>query len=380
MPSSIASNPPSRQDLADQYRSAQVEKEELAATHDAEINHLKTNYAAEKADLEDRFESSVQNEKAEQYDHLRNIKYQLNREEKGLEHTRDQVLNRKQADYKHEEIAAETDGRAHVKSAIEKYAAAEELERTRALKAEETTRNDHRKSAEHILSDSQKRLDTLTAEKSKYLEDAKINHAETLNQIHEHYQDARAKTVEQYASEAKNMSERAKDQLNIKRVASENFMHAFDAKTEDPFYQLQRFESELTDSGDAYTLRVRIPEYERKQFKVQVSGQEIQLQGIRSNDTKVDLEPGRSVATRSFQNVQERYALDTPVDGKLLTYKEDGEWLEYTIPKFGPNHHVADSFRKAKDMTDGPVAQELNFKYTLPTADSIQTRRNKTLG
>jgi HSP20 family molecular chaperone IbpA len=97
------------------------------------------------------------------------------------------------------------------------------------------------------------------------------------------------------------------------------------------------------DIGDAYVLRVKVPEYERKQFKVHVAGQEIQLQGVRTSDEKVDLEPGRSVATRSYQNISERYALDAPVDGKSMVYKEEGDWVEYTIPKFGQNHRVSDA-------------------------------------
>ena len=370
----------SRAELAEQYRAQQAEKEELEASHDAEINNLKKAYSTEKADLEDRFESSIQTEKGAQYDHLRNLKQQLNREDRTFTDTHNHAINQKQTDYRREEIAADQEGRGKVATAIQKYAAAEEYERNRALAAEAEVRDDHRKSAEFIISDSQKRLNALSDEKTKYLEQQKETHAVALDQMLNHYQDARAGTEKQYATEANALQTRADQELNSKRLANASIMAKFDAKQEDPFYQIKRFESDLLDLGESYLLRVKVPAYERTHFKVQVAGQEIQLQGIRSSDEKVDLEPGRSVATRSYQNISERYALGAPVDGKSMVYREEGDWLEYTIPKFGPNHRISDAYRKPPPMKeDLAIGKELNFKNTLPTPDTTRKGGGETM-
>jgi HSP20 family molecular chaperone IbpA len=368
--SSISSQYSNRTELADQYKAQQAEKEELENNHSAEVDNLKKSYTAEKANLEDHFESSLQSEKSAHYDHLRNLKQQMNREERNLQSTRDHLINQKQDTLRHEETQVEQDGRARVTQAIQKYAAAEEFERNRALKAQEQLQTDHRNNAEHIINDSQKRLNQLAEEKTNYLEEQKQAHAEALGQIGDHYQAARLQTQKQYASEADAISARANQDLNERRLASTSLIQNFDAKHDDPFYQIKRFESDLLETGDAFVLRVKVPDYERGQFRVQVSNQEIRLLGVRQSDEKVELEPGRSVATRSYQNIAEHYALSAPIDGRAMTYKEDGDWLEYTIPKFGPGHRVDESYRKPMAFSDAAVTKELNFKNTLPTPQS----------
>ena len=75
--SSIQTQFGSNPDLAELLRAQKQQKEELQAAHEREIDHLKRSYAAEKADLQDRFESGAQSERLAHYDHLRNLKNQM---------------------------------------------------------------------------------------------------------------------------------------------------------------------------------------------------------------------------------------------------------------------------------------------------------------
>jgi HSP20 family molecular chaperone IbpA len=370
-----------RTELADQYKAQQAEKDELQAAHEAEINRLKKSYASEKANLEDHFESGAQAEKSQGYDRLRNLKSQINREERNLESTRRTVVDQKTDQLRHDELAADTDGRARVKNAIEKYTAAEDFERKKSIAAENEIRTGHKKNAETILNDSQKRLDALALEKTNYLDEQKTTHAAAMDEIKGHYMDARTQTEQQFNSEAKALQTRVDQTLNDRRVANAKVLEKFDTKNEDPFYQIKRFESDLLDVGDAFVLRVKVPEYERKQFKVEVAGQEIQLKGVRSSDETAKLEPGRTVGTRSFQAMTERYSLSAPVDGRSMSYVEDGEWLEYTLPKFGPNHRIDDATRKTSSLKeDLAIGKELNFKDTLPVPDLSRKGGSGTMG
>ncbi|MBC7396288.1 MAG: hypothetical protein H7333_02500 [Bdellovibrionales bacterium] len=371
--SSISSTTPNRAELSEQYKSQQAEKKELEATHTSEMDNLKNSYAVEKADTEDRFETSIQAEKGAHYDHLRNLKSQLNREQRVLEHQRDETVTQKSSQLKTDEIRTERDGRARINEVVRKYAEAEAYERKRMLEAESEIRTDHKKSAELIIGDSQKRLNKLAEEKAAYLEGQKETHATAIGQMEHHFQDLRGNLEKQHAGELSNLENRTKTELNDRKIASATLIQNFDTPMKDPFYGIKRFESDLLDQGDAYILRVKVPEYERKQFKVQVAGQEIQLTGVRTNDQKVEIEPGRTAATRSYQNVTERYALASPVDGRSMVYKEDGEWLEYTLPKFGENHRVSDQFRKPLAYEeDKALAKDLEFKNTLPRPASVK--------
>ena len=372
--SSIPSNPSSnRAELSEQYKTQQAERQELEANHSAEMNNLKNSYAVEKADSEDRFETSIQAETGAHYDHLRNLKSQLNRESRELEHERTEVIGQKTNEFKLDEVRTERDGKSRVSDLMRKYAEAEAFERKRMLSAESEMRTDHKKNAELIINDSQKRLNSLAEEKASYLDSQKENHATALSQMQDHFQTIRGGTEKQYASELVSLESRTKADLNERRLASATAIESFDNKAKDSFYGLKRFESDLLDIGDAYILRVKVPEYERKQFRVQVAGQEIQLKGVRTNDQKAEIEPGRTVATRSYQNVTERYALASPVDGRSMVFKEEGDWLEYTLPKFGEHHRISDQFRKPLAVTeDKQLAKDLEFKNTLPRPASVK--------
>ena len=369
--SSISNQNSNRAELASQYKIQQNQKEELAASHESEMNNLKKSYSSEKADLEDRFESSIQSEKASHYDHLRNLKQQHTREDRQTEGSTRQAIEQTENNLRREATQSEQDGKARVNKVLQKYASVEELERNRSLAAETEMRTGHRKSAEQILSDSEKRISNLADEKTDYLEHQKENHVATLGDIEEHYQGSRNQIEKQYLDETQSLKSRVDQELSTKRMATAQTMGTFRKKSEDPFYQIKRFDSELTEASDSFILRVKVPEYERKHFKVQVSGQELQILGTRSSDEKVEVEPGRLISTRSFQNISEHFTLGAPVDSRALIYKEDGEWLEYTVPKFGPNHHLGDSAKSRLAPDEDPsMIKELNFKDTLPKPKS----------
>ncbi len=368
-----------RAEIADQYKASQAEKEEIKKTNETEIENLKKAYTAQKAGMEDRFEQSLQADRLSHYDHLRNTKNQMTREESQLQHAHNEYLNKKQTEDTREENRIEVEGRTKINEALRKYAAAEEYERNRTARAEAEVKTAHHKSAEAIISDSQKKLDNLAEEKWNYLEGKKAEHAVALNQIENHYNGIRAQNHQQYQGEIAKIQETAENDLNQRKLANATLLNEHASKQTDPFYQLKKFDSMLTDAGDAYILRVKIPEYERGHFKLQVSGQEMRLSGVRSSDEEAVIEPGRSVATRSYQNISEHFNLDRPVDGRAVSFVENGDWLTYTIPKFTANHRVSDQYRRPVNMSDDTdPTKELSFKDTLPTASNVNRNPAKS--
>jgi HSP20 family molecular chaperone IbpA len=360
---------PNRNELADQYRTQQAEKDEIKSRHETEVSELKKNYSHEKASLEDRFEQSIQDERLSHYDHLRNTKNQLQKEERMLEEKRREIVGGRESDLYKEQAKTEQDGRTRVNQLQQKYAAAEEYERNRALAAQEEVHTKHKQSAEGIINESNKNIGRLREQKETELVTQKETHAQAIDQIHGHYDGLRNQTENQYATEFKNFQERATADMDQRKLATLVTLQNYATRQNDPFYRMSRFDSTLHDAGDAYVLRVKVPEYERDQFKVQVSGQEIQLNGVRAHNEKAEVEPGRWLSTNSYQNVSERVPLDMPVDGRSMTVKADGDWVEYTLPKFGPNRRVSDQYKPNVNADavrqDQSMEKELNFKNSL---------------
>jgi len=359
-----------RNELADQYRTQQAELDEMKDDHEKEVSQLKKNYSTEKASLEDRFEKSLQEDRLAHYDHLRDTKRQMQREERDLENRRKEVVDGHQHELYREQLQTEQDGRSHLNQLKQKYAAAEEYERNRAIAAQEEVRTHHKQTAESILSESNKRIQNLRDQKTAELETQKATHAKAVDQIRSHYDGLRTNVENQYAAGVANLESRAGAELDSRKRADMNVLKNYSERSHDPFYHLNRFDSDLRDDGDAYVLRVKVPPYERPQFQVHVSGQELHLTGTRSFQEKVETEPGRWVSTHSYQNVSEKVPLDVPVDGRSMTVQSDGDWVEYTIPKFSQHRRINDTYRPqpvaSLDEQDREMARELNFGKNLP--------------
>lgn len=365
--STISPNP--RKELADQYKTLKSQKDELQANHETEVDNLKKSYSAEKANLEDRFEQSVQSERSSHYDQLRNTKRQMMSEERRLEDQRRQIVGDKKDELTKEAIKTEQEGKSNVDSIKQKYTVAEEYERNRSLEAQEQVRTTHKQSAEAIIADSNKKVQTLQEQKDAELVKQKETYSQSSEQVKKHYDDIRLNTTNQYSKGVEDLQVRAENDLDQRRLAAMIKVHNYATRQEDPFYNMKRFDSNISDIGDAYVLKVKVPEYERDQFKVQVSAQELRISGVRATNEQAEVEPGRWVTTSSYQNVSEKMQLDAPVDGKSMTVVHNGDWVEYTIPKFGPNRRINDLYKPAAvvdmDRADKQLTKELEFGQTL---------------
>lgn len=372
--SKISSDYTARDEIADQYRTQQERRAQVREENEAEIESLKKNYESQKANLQDRFEKSIQDDRIRHYENIRNTKTQLNREQMRLESEGRQAIQQKAATIGSTEVKTQQEGEARVNEVKQRYAAAENYERQRLLSAQDQIRRDHRKSADYILKDSEQKIQTLAEDKSQQLKQHQTTHATALQQMQGHYDGLRENTQNQYQSSLKNLYAQTQDDFTRRQMGLMQQIQTYEERARDPFYRMARYESDMLDVGDAYVLRVKVPSYERNQFRIQVSGQEVQVTGVRTNQEKAEIEPGRWVSTNSNQVVQERYPLDTPVDGRAMTLREEGEWLEYHLPKFNQHHRYADAHapKRIHDQ-DLALVKEIEFPKSLPRPKNTKT-------
>jgi len=133
----------------------------------------------------------------------------------------------------------------------------------------------------------------------------------------------------------------------------------------------------MEDQGDSVILRVKVPEHERKGVRVQVSGKDLELIGTRVADERARVEPGRVISSRSHQILSERFSLPAPVDPKSISMREDGDWIEYRMVKFGPHHPVSGPAAHQIDQDLSPIAQELRFVENLPRPSVMNQNSGK---
>jgi HSP20 family molecular chaperone IbpA len=365
------------QELAEQYRLQREQKQSLQDSHEAEIQNLKKSHVAESEDLQDRFESSSQAQRLAHYEHLRNQKNQINREERDLQSRGRESIAETKRELETEAFRTEQEGRTRVEDNRKRYAALEQYERQKERAAQDDLHRSHIRNTELIVKNTEKTTNDLREQKEAYLEVQKENHRASLEGIRDHYQKIRDEKHQNYLDELRQVEHRTTASLNERKLASAEKLKAQDTRANDPFYRIKHFESAMEDQGESILLRVRVPEHERKGVRVQVSGKDLELIGTRVADERAMVEPGRVISSRSHQILSERFSLPAPVDPKSVSMREDGDWIEYRMTKFGPHHPVSGPAAHQIDQDLSPIAQELRFVENLPRPSVMNQQSGK---
>jgi len=355
------------QDLAESLRSQKQQKEELQESHEREMENLKRSYSAEKAAMQDRFESGAQSERLAHYEHLRNMKNQLGREERNLEKLGRETLRNKADALRTEELTIEKEGREKVDEARRKASAIEEYERQRNNEAGAGVHENHLKNTRLLMQESERALEALRTNQEKFIADQKQMHGTSLLEIEDQFRTLRDRETARLGDGLAAVEENANRELHKMVLESSERISRYESQKLDPFYQLKRFDSEMQETPDAYILTVRVPPHERRSLRIQATPQDIQLIGIRSSERDLALE-GRTLSSRSHQTISEKFNLEAPVDARAVVREESGEAVRFTIPKIGPNHKGAGTgaLKTARAEADSGT-RELKFAETLPS-------------
>ena len=368
-------------DIAEQYAVQQAEREKIRDQHEEEMDRLKKAYAEDQDHTRDRYEASLQDEQAKTYENLRTAKHNFSKIEKDFVRKGNDRIQNLSDEYHNQERMLTKDGEERVNEAVKKRAMIEEYQRNQAIQAQDLTRRDFSQNARQIVETHEHNLESLRQDKNRELEQRRTDHQTAVNQIRDHYEDRTHRVLGQHENESNLIEKKSEQQLNAKIQKTANHLSEIEQKTDDPFYRINKMESAFTDEGDFYLLKVKVPEFEKRGIKVQISGQNIQVTGSRNNNANTVIEPGHEVSTNSYQSYSERFRFDVPVDSKAMEkYEEDG-WVHYTIPKYGPNHRMKNEYAPAKvALSDLSNNREHEFIKGLPTPTIRGERGSKTTG
>lgn len=223
---------------------------------------------------------------------------------------------------------------------------AEELRNTERRQAE-------RKDDEELLANQ--RLEQLHKERESRLQNARSEGDRRIEQAIEAHREAYRKLDASSESQAERERRLFEDRFKrlkeehqqaLQRVRNESAgtlgalrgemsrkLAAYRERQADPFYKLVDLDARFFDEPDRYVLRARVPEQERGHIKISAEGDRIVLAGFRRSEEKLDVSPGHSRATSSYQSFSESFPVDWPVDPQRITREYDGDWMIVTLPK-----------------------------------------------
>ncbi len=356
-----------KSEIADQYATLQAEKEKLRAEHEEEMDRLKKSYEGETEHTRDRFEKSIQNEKIQSYENLKDAKRKFTATEREQKRLGDARLQNQEAEYRQEENRIEKEGKSRIKEATRKQAALDEYQRTKANEANLESRQNLSQNARQIIHQYESAVEDLRQQKLDELENRRGEHGVALQQIREHYDSREQKALTQMKNEAQRIEHGVDQHIHQSLVANAHRVSDHLNRSDDPFYQMAAMDSQFSDEGSHYQLRVAIPDHESRSVRVQVNGQELLLTGTRKNELKAIGESGQEMSTSSYQSFTEKFKFDSPVDAKAMMRSEADGVITFSIPKYGPNHRMrSDRVSATLNPKDLEMSRDQDFKQTLP--------------
>jgi len=362
MPSTITPN--NAADIAEDYRQSQIDREERKHAHDQEMNRLDRNYQTEIHDQKDRFDHSVQGEKLQHYENLRNLKHQM---------TKDEIALREQGRKRNENVTDE----------LAKATNTEENKFRNQVSNLQTTHNiqleqDNKLNQEQIdglhktyttqqrilTEDNQRVYDQMQRAKHEELDKQMALTAMANDQTVKHFESERADTTSHFAQQFDEIQNLTQDSLHQLRTENALKLGSYESRLTDPFYRLVRVDAEVTETSDEVRIRVKVPPHERENVRLQISGNNAQVTGVRSNSERVETSPGHWVSTSSQQSFSERVTLPAPVDGHSLHVETEGDDLVYVMNKL--TTHVHPQFQSTQHASDRKPATQPDFPLNLP--------------
>jgi HSP20 family molecular chaperone IbpA len=100
----------------------------------------------------------------------------------------------------------------------------------------------------------------------------------------------------------------------------------------DPFYQLNGAQAQVTETDNHYIIQAEVPEHEKDNVKIFVHDDKAVIQGHRKFNDDIQDPEGR-LTTNSFQTFRQEIPLDHPVREKFAHRSYENGILTLKIPK-----------------------------------------------
>jgi HSP20 family molecular chaperone IbpA len=301
-----------------QVRQAETEQEET-------LSYIRDKYQQQFVSEEAHHEAILEAQRLKGYQNLKNLQRSQTEEMSRVRQEGDARLNDLRNYYRDSKYASEMHGTQDLKDL--QLNNQQNLEYTRKTGAENLNNlsEEHLKNTSNLANQFEIKEAELKAEQQREL-DRKQMMGHTANEIAESkFQEQFEKLRSTHEKQLKRIEGTASKQILEIRQDTADKLDTYRTRQEDPFYKMMNLGTRLTENENGFTLTLKVPQYEQKNFSANVKGDNIVILGQRRNEESLNLGNGVTQGTASFQSYHESIPLSWPVDPNRLTkeFKED---------------------------------------------------------
>lgn len=312
---------------------AEKDVEQARKVADARIDSIHDQYEKREISETERNLELIEKQRMKGYEQVRDLQRQQQAELGRVRRESERELSQLQDHYRTTLNTVEHQGSDRLRSLETRHASELDL-RTRSRQDELALAEElNRRQTEAIRAENEGKVSDLREAGLKEYERVRANTNEADEEMRANFlrQFEEKTAVSQQTLD--DIQDRASRAIRELRQDTSHKLAAYADRQEDPFYKLLDLQASVSDEGDYYELTARIPEHEQAHVSVSIKGGQIVLSGYRRNEEKLEVGPGHSRGTNSFQSFLETFPLAWPVDAKKLSREFEGERLTVRVPK-----------------------------------------------
>jgi HSP20 family molecular chaperone IbpA len=343
-----------------------VEQAELAANH--ELDQVRDQYASRSEMETARQEDAIEKQKNKGYERLRELKRAQEAEIHRVKREGERDLQKTSDYYRDTLYKSLRKGEGDLAELKQRQAREMNYVDQSGKLDNETAKTEQARKLAELKEDQEHQYQDLNSQAIAKYQKMKTDTEAANQRASEHFQEQYASTLSSDQTSYDNLQRKANSQLNSLRDETSQKLAAYENRQSDPFYKLKDLGAELHEYEDKFVLTASIPAHEQKHVSVSVKGNQLMISGNRRNEEHLDLGPGRSKGSASYESFEESFPLSWPVDRNQLKKEFHGDKLIVTVPK-----QNAFAF---KDVYKAPAparlrAERPHFPGNLPTPESV---------
>lgn len=329
------------------------------------VNSIRDEYQRRSEKESELTKNSIETEKRKGYEKVLETQRQQQSEISRIRREGERDTQELQEHYRGTTFNVQRDGEKELQELKLRQSHEMAFENSNADQGVDSMRQANIQRAQDLKGHQETQLQTVKEGYEKQFEDLKSNSMQSQQQAEEHFQTQFQSTIEQYGKILNETGSKASQQLKSLREDTARKLSAYGDRQSDPFYQLIRIPVSMSETNEAFTIRAKIPSHEQKNLSISIRGNELVIAGQRKNEEHLEVEPGHTVSTSSYQNYSESFPLNWPVQAKGVSREFTDSEVIIRVPKF--QTYSYEPFKK-KSSPDRVKAEHPVFPENIPVA------------
>ncbi len=364
-------------EAAERVTEAQKRIREATREEEKQIEVVRDQYEKRTEVERARGENYIESVRNRNYENLSEMRRDIEKEQHRVSRTAEKEIKDLQNHYEQAEHEARKRGETELKSTTVKNYNEQLRARAQGESEIDEVKNSYAIQKQQIEFEKQNSTAAFAKSSQETREQLEQKTRTAVEESNDHYQKVYEGAVKQNRDANMDLNWRANQEIETLKRETAMKLDAYSTQKQDPFYRLVNVDGRLTENDEQFVFTAKIPKHEQDRININIRGSELVISGKRRSEEAIEVEPGRTQRTSSYQSFSETFPLGWPVNPKNMTREWDGDTLVVRIPK-----RATYEAPRTKPTPERATLQRPKFPKNLPTEQTLvamNDRPNSTI-